>query len=191
MIRLLPAFALLACGALAQTPVLGLPAGPAAELSKPRNLDFEGGAEGEAPADWYVAQDSRIAGYSVELRKLGCHAGTGCAVIVAGPKAESNGAGTLAQAFDGTPYREKTMRLRAWVRLDGGRRGERVRVVFAVDGEKKSAEYVQKGGVRSGEWTIAEVTGKVPKDASEIHIAVTMQGKGKAWIDDVVFEAVE
>jgi hypothetical protein len=174
-----------------QTPVLGLPAGPAAELSTPRNLDFEAGAEGEAPAYWYVAQDSRIAGYSVEVRKQGCHAGTSCGAIVAGPKVESHGAGTLAQAFDATPYRQKTMRLRAWVRLDGGRRGERVRVVFAVDGEKKSAEYVQKGGVRSAEWTLAEVKGKVPKDASEIHIAVTMQGKGKAWIDDVAFEPVE
>ena len=189
MSRLLLACAIFASGALAQTPVLGLPAGAAAELSKPRNLDFEAGTQGDAPADWYVAQDSRIAGYSVEVRKQGCHAGTGCAVIVAGPRVESSGVGTLAQAFDGTPYREKTMRLRAWVRLDGGRRGERVRVVFAVDGEKKSAEYVQKGGVRSGEWTLAEVKGKVSKDASEIHIAVTMQGKGKAWIDDVAFEA--
>src|SRR5207244_10432711 len=188
MTRLLPAFAIFASGAMAQTPVLGLPAGSATELNTPRNLNFEAGIDGEAPANWYVAQDSRIAGYSVEVRKLGCHAGTGCAVIVAGPKVESRGAGTLAQAFDATPYREKTMRLRAWVRLDGGRRGERIRVVFAVDGEKKSAEYVQKGGVWSGEWTLAEVTGKVPKDASQIHIAVTMQGKGKAWIEDVDVE---
>jgi len=187
MIRLLSAFALFAAAAIAQPPGFGLPHG-AAEQSAPRNLDFEAGAAGETPADWYLAQDSRIAGYAVELRKQGCHTGAGCAVIVAGPKVESTGAGTLAQAFDATPYREKTMRLRAWVRLDGGRRGERIRVLFAVDGEKKSAEYVQKGGVRAGEWTLAEVKGKVPKDASEIHIAVTMSGKGKAWIDDVAFE---
>jgi len=185
---LLLAFAVLVTGAIAQVPRLGL---PAAEPSTPRNLDFEAGIEGEAPANWYLAQDSRIAGYSVEVRKQGCRSGTGCAVIVAGPKVESSGAGTLAQVFDGTPYRDKTMRLRAWVRLDGGRRGEQIRVLFAVDGEKKSAEYVQTGGVRAGEWTLAEVKGKAPKDASEIHIAVTMSGKGKAWIDDVAFEIVE
>src|SRR5712671_4628195 len=153
MIRLLCASVVFVSAAIAQLPRLGLPAGPAAEPSAPRNLDFEA-AEGEAPADWYLAQDSRIDGYSVELRKQGCHTGTGCVVIVAGPKVQSTGAGTLAQAFDAAAYREKTMRLRAWVRLDGGRRGERIRVLFAVDGEKKSAEYVQKGGVRSGEWTL-------------------------------------
>src|SRR5947208_1294762 len=134
MIRLLFTLVLLPTGAIAQS-----------------NLDFEAGAEGRAPAGWYLAQDSRIDGYFVELRKQGCHAGTGCALIVAGPQVKSTGAGTLAQAFDATAYREKTMRLRAWVRLDGGRRGERIRVLFAVDGEKKSAEHIQKGGVREGE----------------------------------------
>jgi len=34
-----------------------VPAGPAAEPSAPRNLDFEA-ADGEAPADWYLAQDA-------------------------------------------------------------------------------------------------------------------------------------
>src|ERR1700730_9968698 len=106
MIRLLFVSVVLATGAIAQS-----------------NLDFEAGASGQAPADWYLAQDSRIAGYSVEVRKEGCRTGSGCAVIVAGPKVESGGEGTLAQAFDATAYRDKTMRLRAWVRLDGGRRG--------------------------------------------------------------------
>lgn len=164
-----------------------LPPGAAVEASTPRNLDFETGAAGEVPPEWYVAQDSRIAGYSAEVRKADCHSGAGCAVIVAGPKAERGGAGTLVQQFDATPYREKTMWFRAWVRVEGGRKGDRARVLFTVDGDKKSAEYLQRGDVRSGEWTLAEVKGKVPKDATEIHVGITMMGKGRTWVDDAAF----
>jgi hypothetical protein len=180
----------LAAGVMAaQAPGVGLPPGAAIhQLTGPANLDFEAGGTARGPAEWSIAQDSRIEGYSSEARTEGCRTGRGCAVIVAGP-AVKGGAGTLVQRFDATPYREKTMRLLAWVRLEGGRHGDRIRVLFTVDGEKKSAEYVQKSGVNEAEWTLAEVKGKVPKDAAEIHIGVTMSGKGTAWIDDVVFEA--
>jgi hypothetical protein len=179
---------LMALALAAQVPEFKLPADATARSAGPQNLDFEAGEDRGAPAQWSVAQDSRIVGYSAEVRKEGCHSGAGCAAIVAGPQVEHAAWGTLVQAFDGTPYRGKTMWLRAWVRLEGAHRGERIRVLFTVDGEKRSAEFVQKGDVRSGEWTLAEVKGKVAKDATEIHIAVEMWGKGTAWVDDVTFE---
>src|SRR5438093_7710810 len=104
----------IAAAAMAQP---GLHPGTAAEPDAPHNLDFEAGAMGEAPADWSLAQDSRIAGYGVQFRKEGCRTGAGCAVIVAGPNVQKGGEGTLLQRFDGSAYREKTMRLSAWVRL--------------------------------------------------------------------------
>jgi hypothetical protein len=174
----------------AQIPGAGLPPGAAASSAAPSNLGFDSGSVGRTPPEWYVAQGSRIDGYSSETRKEGCRTGGGCAVIAAGPQVTGNGSGTLLQHFDATPYREKMMRLRAWVRFEGKRTG-RIRVLFTADGEKKSADYVQKGGVNEAEWTLAEVKGKVPKDAIEIHIGVSLSGKGTPWIDDVEFVAVE
>jgi hypothetical protein len=189
LIRLLLVVAL-AGRMTAQVPGAGLPPEAATVAAAPSNLGFEGGSVGRTPSEWYVAQGSRIDGYSSETRKEGCRTGGGCAVIVAGPQVPGNSSGTLLQHFDATPYREKVMRLRAWVRLEG-KRGGQIRVLFAADGEKKSADYVQKGGANEAAWTLAEVKGKVPKDAIEIHIGVSLSGKGTAWIDDVVFEPVE
>ncbi len=82
------------------------------------------------------------------------------------------------------------MRLRAWVKLEGTRKSDRIKVLFTTDGERSTETFVQKGGVSAAVWTLAEVEGKVPMRADEIHLVVTMTGKGQAWIDDVSFEEV-
>ena len=178
---------------LAQEPVLKLPSEvPESAPQGPSNLDFETGEPGQAPHQWSVMQIARIAGYSTELRKQGCRSGSGCAVIVAGPKVEKNSSGAVMQYFPAEAYEAKRMRLRAWVRLEGGRKGDRIKVAFTTDGEEANATFTQKGrGVDSTEWTMAEVEGKVPWHAEVIHILVTVSGKGTAWIDDVTFEPVK
>ena len=188
MIRAMAAGILAVALGFAQVRVLGLPPGAVAQETGPRNLDFEAGQAGQVPPGWEVAQLSRIEGYLAATEKRGCRTGKACAVIAPGPQLKNSGEGLLYQPFDGVPYRGKKMRLRAWVRLEGGRRGDRIRVVFTVDGEKSSDEYVQSGGAHSSEWTLAEVKGKAAKDAIGVHIGVVLTGQGRAWVDDVTFE---
>jgi hypothetical protein len=174
---------------LAQDPVFRLPSEAPEHAVAPVNLNFEAGEAGQAPAGWSITQAARFCCYTTELRKSDCRTGTGCAVIVAGPKAENRSEGAIVQQFPAEGYEGKTMKLRAWVKLEGGRKGDRIQVLFTVDGEGVESTYTQKGrGVEAAEWTPAEVEGKVPWHAETIQIMIRTTGKGTAWIDDVSFE---
>jgi hypothetical protein len=151
------------------------------------NLDFEFGDPGRVPVAWELVQISRVAGYSAEWRSEGCHGGKGCAVIIAGPRADEDVVGMLSQRLEAEDYRGKKMRLRAWVRIEEGDRGSRVRIGIMTDGEKE-ADFINRRGVSSAEWTQTEIEGKIPFRADEIHLTFSMTGKGKVWIDDVTFE---
>jgi hypothetical protein len=190
MIRLAMCGLLAACAG-AQMPGLPLPPDAIApEVAHPANLSFENGEAGKVPPEWSVDQVSRLAGYSVALSRSGCHSGKGCAILAAGPQVANNSAGALMQVFSAQPYRGKLMRLRAWVKVESESRRDRVHLMFLTDGDRATAEFLDKRGVRGGEWTLAEVEGKVPWRADLIHIAFALTGKGKAWIDDVTFEEV-
>jgi hypothetical protein len=174
---------------VAQDPILRLPSEAPQQHAGPSNLNFEVGEAGQAPTDWSIAQFSRISGYSTELRKQGCRSGSGCAVIIAGPKVEKRSEGAIVQQFPAEEYEGQRMRLRAWVKLAGGKKGDRIKVAFTADGEDVEATHTQKGrGVEAAEWTLAEVEGKVPWHAETIHIVISTTSTGTAWIDDVSFE---
>ena len=149
------------------------------------NLDFEKGTPGQAPPEWSLVQESRIEGYSAEWRAEGCHGGRGCVVLSAGPQSRHNEAGGLMQQCSAERYRGKRMRLRAWVKLTGARKNDRIRVAFTADGEDSTATFMQKSGANAPDWTLVKVDGKVPLRAEKLTIVVTMTGKGQAWIDDV------
>jgi hypothetical protein len=174
---------------LLQEPALKLPSASADPYRGPENLNFESGETGRIPAEWSIVQDARVAGYTLERRAQGCHTGAGCAVLSGGSKTEKSATGAIAQEFDAEPYQGKHMRLRAWVKLEGGGRGDAIRVAFTTAGEHGEANFTQKGrGTDSTEWAIAEVEGKVPFHAEQIQILIALKGKGKAWIDDITFE---
>ena len=176
---------------LAQNPVLRLPseASPMEEAT-PANLDFERGEAGEVPPEWSLAQGSRVAGYRVEVRREGCRSGSGCAVISSSRKLERGAIGAFVQQFPAARYLGQRMRLRVWVRLEPGQKGDGVRVAFSTDGEDGGdSTHIQKGSlIAAREWTLAEVEGKVPWRAELIHLVVTVYGKGSFWVDDVSFE---
>ena len=183
----------LLAAAVAMGQIRELPLPPGTETAvplAPANLDFEKGTAGGLPAEWNVAQTGRLAGYTAEWRGIGCRSGGGCVQLTGGPRVESNNTGVLTQEFSAEPYRGKRMRLRAWVRLEAGKKKGSIRVAFATSGERGEAEFWQKGRVESGEWMRAEVEGKVPMRADEISMALTLSGQGTAWFDDVTFEEV-
>jgi hypothetical protein len=179
---------LLMAALLLQEPILRLPSEAPADRSGPVNLDFEAGEANRVPPDWSVTAASRFFGYSTELRKQGCRSGAGCAVIVAGPKTAKGDEGAILQQFPAEAYQGQTLKLAAWVKLEGGKKGDRIKIAFTADGEGSDATHIQKGrGVDAAEWTLAEVEGKVPWHAETIDILISMTGRGTAWVDDIRF----
>jgi hypothetical protein len=97
--------------------------------------------------------------------------------------------GALMQQVPAERYLGQRMRLRAWVKVQSGQKGDGVRLMFTTDGTGGEATYAQKGPrLTSTEWMLAEVEGKIPRRAELIQLVITFQGKGNFWVDDVSFE---
>src|SRR5579883_558235 len=88
-----------------------------AAWSGPRNLNFQDGAAGKAPHGWFVPSLPKDADYLAELRRDQCRSRSGCAVILV-PANVPNATGNLMQSFSAAAYAGKTVRLRAWLRLE-------------------------------------------------------------------------
>src|SRR5262249_15837378 len=94
-------------------------------LPGPRNLRFEEGEQGEVPPGWTVPSMENTTGKLAELHRKGCRSGIGCAVLVAPATASGSlGYGYLMQSFSAAAYRGKTVRLRAWVRVEANAPGD-------------------------------------------------------------------
>ncbi|MBZ5623170.1 MAG: hypothetical protein LAQ69_31290 [Acidobacteriia bacterium] len=159
--------------------------------SVPRNLAFKEGAPGEIPPAWLVP--TRSAGYSAEIRSEGCTIGPRCAVVLVPPHPPANSFGNLMQSFDASPYRGKTIRLHAWLRVEPAARGNRAQMWLRVDRENGQMGFFDNMGnrpVTSGEWKECEIRGRVDHDAYVINIGVMALGKGRAWIDGIDFGIV-
>jgi len=86
--------------------------------SGPRNLKFEEGVVGKVPPGWFVPALPKDADYLAELRRGEvCHSKTNCAVVLA-PRNVPRPVGNLMQSFSAAAYRGRTVRLRAWLRLE-------------------------------------------------------------------------
>jgi hypothetical protein len=173
-------------------------AGPArarlAELdempSGPRNLNFAQGAPGKVPKGWFVPALPKDADYMAGLRRKGCRSSAGCAVVLV-PANAPRPFSILMQSFSAAPYRGKTVQLRAWLRVEGSQADDRAQMRLSVDREGHQNGFfdnMDDRPVRSAEWTLCEITGKVDADATFIEIAVMSIGRGRVWVDDVAFE---
>lgn len=157
----------------------------------PKNLSFEQGEVGQVPPGWFAAVGK------VELRRQGCRGSLGCAVVwlpegtkVAGKPAQF---GNIMQSFDATPYRGKTVRLRASLRLEASGPEDTAQMWFRVDRAERqvgSFDNMDDRPVKSSSWTPAEIVAKVQDDAARLNIGVMSVGKGRAWVDDLAFEIV-
>ena len=173
--------------------------------SGPRNLKFEEGVPGKVPPGWVVPSFPKDANYVAELVLDGCRSRSGCAVVTA-PVNVPGMDGNLMQQFGAAAYRGKTVRLRAWLRLDqffAVAPGGVLRIPDPKDRDSGQLWLrVERGNrrtgfagnleqpVRSSDWTRGEVTGAIDDDAQFISFGVTSIGGGRVWIDDVSFEIV-
>jgi hypothetical protein len=167
----------------------------------PRNLNFEEGLR----SGWSVPSLPKDASYVAELRHDGCRSKNACAFVVApvnGPRPE----GYLQQTFSAAAYRGKTVRLRAWLRMEqfflregaGVRtpdeaedRGQLWLVVERAHRLTGFSDNMDNRPVRTSEWTRCDITGRIDDDAEFITFGVMSHGGGRVWIDDVSFAVIE
>jgi len=172
--------------ALARAHLAGRQEAPAG----PRNLNFQQGAPGKAPPGWSVASPTE-AGYEVELRRQGCR-GAGCAVVSV-PANTLNGIfAILSQSFSAAGFRGKTVRLRAWVRLEPTDPGDYAQMRLSVDRANRPSGFLvlNSRDVRTPEWTRCEIVSQIYEDAAFINLGVVANGRGRVWVDGVTFEVI-
>ncbi|MEK7409649.1 MAG: erythromycin esterase family protein [Acidobacteriota bacterium] len=171
---------------------LWLLAAPAVAQTGPANLDFEQGEPGSTPPGWFVPQMLGNAGYSAELRRQGCRNG-GCAVVLVPANPPPQTFGNLMQRFDAAPYRGKTIRFQAWVRLEPVDPQDRAQLWLRVDRPNRQMglfDNMDDRPVRSPAWTRCEIAGEIDADAEYLNLGVMSLGRGRAWIDDASLEIV-
>ena len=166
-------------------------------LSTPTNLDFETGTIGDVPDSW--ASPTRRGGYTVRLTDEAPKHGHRCVEIA---KTESDDSretpfGNVMQVVDATPFRGKRLRFSGWARVQSvladwlRMSTSRAQAWFRVDkslGTIGFKDNMQDRPIRSRNWTRFEIIGDVATDAEQINLGLILQGKGKAWLDDVQIE---
>jgi hypothetical protein len=162
-------------------------------LPGPRNLRFEEGDAGKTPPGWFVPQVEKVSGSLAELRRKGCRSSVGCAVVIAPATAAApDSVGNLMQSFSAAAYRGKTVRLRAWVRVEAGGPGDRAQMWLRVDrpnGKVGFMDDMDGRPVRAAEWTSCEIVAEIDGDAQFVVFGVRSMG-GRVWVDDVSFDIV-
>jgi hypothetical protein len=160
--------------------------------SGPRNLKFELGSVGKAPPGWIVPELPQVADHWAEIRNSGCREGMRCAVLLIPDNAP--GFGYLMQTFSAAQYRGKTVRLRAWMKIEAGNSYDHAQMSLSVDRDKGRLGFyddLNDRPVQSAEWTMREITTRVYDDATFITVGAISKGRGRVWLDDASFEIVK
>lgn len=164
-----------------------------APLAGTRNLNFEQGMPGKAPPGWIVPSLPKDADYMAELRRAGCRSKIGCAVLLVPANSPTLDA-SLMQSFSAAAYRGKTVRLRAWLRLEAFDPDARAQMLLSVDRVNRQTGFFDNMGdrpIRARDWTKYEIEGQVDRDATFINFGVIAFGLlTRVWVDDVSFEIV-
>ncbi|MCY4095456.1 MAG: hypothetical protein OXG05_10085 [Gammaproteobacteria bacterium] len=168
-------------------------------LSRPTNLDFEAGKIGKIPESW--ASPTQQGGYSVRLSDENPKRGRLCVEIAkpdrrSFPKAPF---GNVMQMIDAKPFRGKRLRytgwaraqsvLTDWLRMSTSRAQAWMRVDKSL-GTIGFLDSMQDRPIRSNNWTRFEIVGDVANDAEHLNLGLILQGKGKAWLDDVQIDVL-
>jgi len=158
----------------------------------PLNLKFDQGIEGKLPPAWFVPALPNEADQWAQITRRGCRAAGSCAVVLI-PQNAPVPVGNLMQSFSAKAYRGKTVRLRAWLRLEAADPGDRAQMWLGVDRAKEQKGFFDNMSdrpVRSAQWTHCEIVTRVETDATFLKFGVMSIGKGRVWVDDVSFETI-
>lgn len=158
----------------------------------PLNLRFDQGTPGKLPPAWFVPALPNEADQWAQITHTGCRTERSCAVVLI-PQNAPVPVGNLMQSFSAKAYRGKTVRLRAWLRLEAADPGDRAQMWLGVDRAKEQKGFFDNMSdrpVRSAEWTRCEIVTRVDNDATVLKFGVMSIGKGRVWIDGVSFETI-
>jgi len=128
----------------------------------PLNLDFAEGEAVKTPPGWISPAASMD--YKVELRRAACFGATGCAVVIGPPEPPAGAGGNIMQSFDATPYRGRTIRMCAMVKLDAAAGQGRAQMWLRVDRPNGTIGYfhnMDNRPVTTAQWTAFEISGNV------------------------------
>jgi hypothetical protein len=101
----------------------------------------------------------------------------------------------LIQSISAAAYRGKTVRVRAWIKVEAGAPGDHAQVYLQVTGLNRRTGLHAERDLRADlttfpGWTSCEIEGRVDKDAQFLEFGFRAYGHGQVWIDDVSFEVV-
>lgn len=168
-------------------------------LTTPTNLDFETGTIGDVPDSW--ASPTRRGGYTVRLTDEAPKHGRRCVEIAKTAVNDTTEVpfGNVMQIIDATAFRGKRLRFTGWaktrsaiadwLRLSSSRAQAWLRVDRPL-GTMGFFDNMQDRPIRSSSWHRFEIVGDIAKDAEQINVGLMLQGKGKAWLDDVQIEVL-
>ena len=158
----------------------------------PRNLRFEEGDAGKVPPGWFVPALEKTTGSLAEVHHKGCRGTGGCVVLVA-PATVPGMPGNLMQSFSAAAYRGKTVRLRAWLKVEAASPEDRAQMwlhVLRPSGKPGFLDNMDDRPVRPSGWTPCEIVAEVDRDAQFLDFGVSATGRGRVWIDEVSFDIV-
>ncbi|MBI5706580.1 MAG: M28 family peptidase [Armatimonadetes bacterium] len=165
----------------ATAPPLTIPLNP-----RLMNGDLELGALGAAPQDWHLVPASKDDGFVAEVSSDGPKQGAQCLAVYlkGGPgKLFAN----VRQAVDAKPFRGKTVRFRAAVRVEPGQTPSRAQLWIRVEGTDRQIrvyENMAATPITSKDWAYYEISVAVAEDAEVLQVGMLAFGDGKAWLDD-------
>jgi hypothetical protein len=154
----------------------------------PTNLDFQENGAGGTPKSW-----STDRGYSTATSDDCRRRKSRCAVLRYEGQNDPRDYGGLSQTFDATALRGRQVRYRAWLRIKDPLEG-RAQLFVRVDRANREIgfhDYSHDRPVRSRDWTMREIVGRIDPDAVSITIGLMLGGRGAAYIADPRFESLE
>lgn len=159
----------------------------------PLNLKLDEGVPNKLPAAWFVPALPNDADNWAQLRTAGCLAGKGSCAVVMAPENAPVHVSNLMQSFSARAYRGRTVRFRAWIRVEANAADDHAQMWLSVDrsnGQKGFFDNMSDRPIRSVSWISSEITTKVDDDATFIRFGIMSVGHGRVWVDDVSFETV-
>lgn len=153
------------------------------------NLKFQQGAAGELPPGWFVVDSAKDSGFTASWQREGCREDLPCALLSAPATPPAESFGTLMQTFDAQAFRGRTVRLRAWIRLERKLPADRAQLLLHV-ARPNRLDNTASRPVVTEEWRQYEIRGEVAPDAGSIRIGLMLYGSGRAWIGGVEFAEV-
>jgi erythromycin esterase len=173
-------------------------------VTNPANLGFEVGLPGAWPLGWIMPSGAALVEWDVRLTRADAREGKQAVVIRRAPgPAYGETYAALSQRVDATPWRGQPVKLRAWVRIDGGTESRGylwLEITEPADpwpglteaplAYSKSVFYESTGDrpITASEWRQYEITTNVSKAANIISFGFAFVGDGEAWLDGVSLE---